>query len=73
MTGTLQGNHEAMRRLRVASLFLRGLSPTEIALALPKNGVLDPATRLPYGMDVVYGDIAYLEREWEGETQAPTA
>lgn len=69
MTGSPQGSHTSLRRLRVASLYLRGLSPTEIGLALPKNGVVDPATHLPYGMDVVHGDIAYLEREWESETQ----
>ena len=60
-----------IRRLRVASLVLRGLTPGEIALALPKNGVVDPQSGLPYGLDVVTDDLAYLESEWEQEARLP--
>lgn len=70
MTGiAVQPRHDDLRRLRVASLYLRGLSPQEIALALPKNGIADPQTRLPYGLEVIHSDLGYLEREWEQESR----
>jgi len=71
MTATAsQPRHEDLRRLRVASLYLRGLSAQEIALALPKNAIVDPQTRLPYGLEVIHSDLGYLEQEWEQESRA---
>ena len=64
-----QTQYVDLRRLRVASLYLRGLSAHEIVMALPKNGVVDPATHLPYGLDTVQGDLLYLETQWESEVQ----
>ena len=64
-----QPRHEDLRRLRVASLYLRGLSAQEIVLALPKNAIVDPLTRMPYGLDVIHSDLGYLEREWEQESR----
>ena len=69
--GQLDQMQTAIRRLRVASLVLRGLTTDEVALALPKNGVVDPRTQLPYAPDVIAGDIAYLEAVWEQEAQLP--
>jgi hypothetical protein len=63
----LQTRQADFRRLRIASLYLRGLSPHEIVLALPKNGIIDPTTRLPYSLDVVQQDILTLEDQWETE------
>ena len=71
MNAQLDQMQTSIRRLRVASLVLRGLTTDEVALALPKNGVVDPRTQLPYALDVVTEDVAYLESEWEQEARLP--
>jgi len=61
--------HVDIRRLRVASLYLRGLSPREITVALPKNGVSDPQGQ-PYSLEDVCYDIEFLEQLWSTEIKA---
>lgn len=51
-----------IRRLRVASLHLRGLAPLEIHAAVKKSG-------LPAELDVVCADIAFVEAVWRTEVQ----
>lgn len=63
---------EDLRRLRVASLHVRGLTPLEIMAALEQNGLRDPATRQPYGLACVCADIAFIEALWREEVAAGT-
>jgi len=53
-------DQDDVRRLRVASLFLRGLLPVEIQGALRQNGV---ACELAQVCD----DVAFLQRVWATE------
>lgn len=48
---------EDLRRLRVAALHLRGLTPLEIRTALQQNNI-------PSDLETVCADIAFLEAVW---------
>lgn len=50
-----------VRRMRVASLHLRGLTPLEIRSALPKEWDVDT--------DTICSDIQFLERVWTTDIQ----
>jgi len=56
------GAQDDARRLRVASLYLRGLSPLEICTALQKGGI-------SADLETVCADIAFLETVWATEVQ----
>lgn len=51
-----------VRRLRVAALHLRGLSPIEIRAALQQGGI-------PGDLETVCADIAFLEAIWATEVK----
>lgn len=53
-----------LRRQRVASLLLRGLSVEEITLQLQRQRLRDPETNQPYTLDVIREDVAALETAW---------
>lgn len=52
-----------VRRMRVAALHLRGLSPLEIRNALQGSGLLGD-------LETICEDIAFLQRVWTAEVQA---
>lgn len=54
-----------IRRLRVAALHLRGLTPLEILAALKQGGI-------PVDLEGVCADIAFLEAVWATEVQLET-
>lgn len=53
-----------LRRQRVASLLLRGLSAEEIAFQLQRQKLRDPDTGQPYTLAIVQADVVALETEW---------
>jgi hypothetical protein len=54
-----------IRRLRVAALYLRGLTPLEILAALKQGG-------LGVDLETVCADIAFLEAVWATEVHGET-
>ena len=54
-----------IRRLRVAALHLRGLTPLEILAALKQGGIA-------CNLETVCADIAFLEAVWATEAQGET-
>ena len=56
------GNGDDARRLRVAALHLRGLSPLEIQVALAQGGAAWP-------LETICGDLAFLEQVWATEVR----
>ena len=51
-----------VRRLRVAALYLRGLTPLEILAALKQGGIA-------CNLEIVCADIAFLEAVWATEVK----
>lgn len=54
-----------VRRLRVAALHLRGLTPLEIRAALQQGG-------LPCDLETVCQDLVHLQEIWETEVNVET-
>lgn len=59
--------HVTLRRQRVATLRLRGLTALEIAVQLQRQKLVDDSGA-PYPLAVIEGDLAALDAEWQ--TQA---
>jgi hypothetical protein len=54
-----------IRRLRIAALHLRGLTPIEIRVALQQSGIAGD-------LETVCADIGFLEAVWATEVQVKT-
>jgi hypothetical protein len=57
-----------VRRLRVASLHLRGLTPLEIQTALRQSGVVGEDGRA-YDLETICEDLAFLRQVWTTEVR----
>ncbi|HNT74386.1 MAG TPA: hypothetical protein PKH77_05135 [Anaerolineae bacterium] len=62
-----------LRRERVASLLLRGLTPLEITVQLKRQGLKDPETGEAYLLAVIVADVAALDAEWQAQANDPDA
>jgi len=71
--GETESMQVTLRRQRVASLLLRGLSVEEITLQLQRQKLRDPETGQPYGLDVIEADVAVLTETWAVEIASNTA
>src|SRR5215210_514719 len=72
MPPKVNDSHVALRRRRVASYMIRGVSQQEIVEALPQGskGITNPKTGKPYPQSSISKDMAWVEEQWAKEYAA---